>query len=232
MNPRGNPSLIPMLRFEFSKRHSDRALISARGEISFSEKNMCTAIIGPSGCGKTTFLRWLAGLIPADVGELYWNSVTWESSHLRMKSQERRIGYVSQGLALFPHLSVSENIGFGLRGLSRQVRMERVRELLDLFEIHDLANEKPRKISGGQRQRVALARALAPRPQLLLLDEPFTALDFATSQRVMDGFAKWLEILPTPTVIVTHHPAEAARLAGKTIEFSAFARATEPQSRN
>jgi len=135
------------------------------------------SIIGPSGCGKTTLLRAIAGFVQPSAGEILLNDQSVSSASFMLPPEQRKIGYVMQDLALFPHLDVSQNIGFGLQQLPRQQRRQRVAELLDMIGLPDKAGAFPHELSGGQQQRVAIARSMAPRPRLLLLDEPFSDLD-------------------------------------------------------
>jgi sulfate transport system ATP-binding protein len=175
------------------------------------------ALLGPSGSGKTTLLRALAGLEAPDSGEILLQreggSQDWTRRHVR----ERNIGFVFQHYALFPHMSVFENIAFGLRvrRLKKGDVQSRVDELLRLVQLEELGKRFPSQLSGGQRQRVALARALAPRPQLLLLDEPFGALD-ARVRRELRGWLRRLhEEIGVTSVFVTHDQDEAFELADR-----------------
>jgi iron(III) transport system ATP-binding protein len=134
-------------------------------------------LLGPSGCGKTTLLRAIAGFEPLQHGVISLEGAELSRPGWTLPPEQRRIGLMFQDLALFPHLNVADNLGFGLRGWKRSERRARVNELLRLVGLADLAQRYPHQLSGGQQQRVALARALAPRPRLLLLDEPFSSLD-------------------------------------------------------
>ncbi|MFX1252949.1 MAG: ABC transporter ATP-binding protein [Promethearchaeota archaeon] len=169
------------------------------------------AILGSSGSGKTTLLRILAGILMPDAGKIYFGTedVTYK------KTAERNVGYVPQALGLFPHLSVSRNIGFGLeaRKLPREQILKRVQGLLFLGEIEDLGERFPHQISGGQKQRVALLRALAPEPQILLLDEPLSALDTPLKIRLQHEIKRIQEKTGTTTVYVTHDETEALSIA-------------------
>jgi putative spermidine/putrescine transport system ATP-binding protein len=175
------------------------------------EPGTVTALLGPSGCGKTTLLRLLAGLARPDAG----GRVLFDGRDVTDVPVERRnIGMVFQGYALFPHMTVARNIGYGLeaRGVARPEREARVAEMLRLVRMEALANRRPDQLSGGQRQRVALARALAPAPALLLLDEPFGALDAALRLALRIELAQLLQELRVTAVIVTHDQAEAMAL--------------------
>ncbi len=175
------------------------------------------ALLGPSGSGKTTLLRLIAGLDEADGGHILFDGVDMRTLSLR----DRRIGFVFQNYALFRHLTVAGNIAFGLQARPRRERpsgadiTRRVGELLDLVQLHGLERRYPSQLSGGQRQRVALARALAIEPRVLLLDEPFGALD----AQVRKDLRAWLRDLHTrtghTTVFVTHDQEEALELADR-----------------
>jgi molybdate transport system ATP-binding protein len=176
-----------------------------------------TALIGPSGCGKTTLLRCLAGLIRPDAGTIQFGNEIWFEAGRRfsMPPQRRDIGFLFQDYALFPHLSVAKNIGFGLGQSSSAARGQRVSEILDRFQLIDLAERLPGQLSGGQQQRVALARVLARRPRLLLLDEPLSALDALLREQMRTELREILKTLETPTILVTHDRVEAIALADR-----------------
>lgn len=147
-----------------------------------------TVLFGPSGAGKTTLLRILSGLLSPDWGRIILGQsiLTDTDAGTNVEPGQRRIGFVTQRAALFPHLTARANVGFGLHALKGDEREARVAEMLDLFDATPLADRKPGALSGGEQQRVALARALAPRPQLLLLDEPFAALDTAARTAIVE----------------------------------------------
>jgi iron(III) transport system ATP-binding protein len=167
------------------------------------------AIVGPSGSGKTTFLRVAAGFERADAGRLLLGDLVVDGERY-VPPEERGIGYVPQEGALFPHLSVRRNIGFGL---SRAVRSARVEELLALVGLAGLGRRYPHQLSGGQQQRVALARALAIRPKVVLLDEPFSSLDAGLRASVRAEVGTVLRAAGTTTVLVTHDQDEALSFA-------------------
>ena len=171
-----------------------------------------TAVLGPSGCGKTTLLRLVAGFLAPQAGSIRFDERTVAGPGSSIPPQQRRVGYVPQEGALFPHLDVAANIGFGLPKAER--RSDRVTEMLDLVELpRAYAERAPHELSGGQQQRVALARALAPSPTVVLLDEPFSSLD--ASLRVSTGraVARALHATGTTAVLVTHDQDEALSLA-------------------
>lgn len=180
-----------------------------------------TAIFGPSGSGKSLTLRALAGLLRPDAGRIEHDGVILfdAAQGIDLPPQRRQVGLVVQNYALFPHMTVHENIAFGLRGLSQKERRARVEELLLMLNLTDLADRRPNAISGGQAQRVALARALAPRPRLLLLDEPFAALDEPLRRSLR---AKLLEIQARwgiTMLTITHDLAEAFALGERVIVY-------------
>jgi iron(III) transport system ATP-binding protein len=172
-----------------------------------------TAIVGPSGCGKTTLLRIIAGFEAPDAGRVTLGGRVLSDGPVAMPAHHRRIGFVVQDGALFPHLSVGDNVGFGLpRNEPR--RAERIAELLDMVELDAaLLRRKPDELSGGQQQRVALARALARKPELMLLDEPFSALDTGLRDTTRKAVARLLRGAGITTILVTHDQPEALSFA-------------------
>jgi iron(III) transport system ATP-binding protein len=171
------------------------------------------AVLGPSGCGKTTLLRILAGFDDPDVGEVRIAGELMAGAGRTVPAHRRRVGLMPQEGALFPHLSVGENVAFGLRRSSRAEAAAAVGRWLDLVGLDGLAAARPHELSGGQQQRVALARALAAGPRVLLLDEPFAALDAGMRVRVREEIAEVLRVAGTTAVLVTHDQAEALSLA-------------------
>jgi len=172
-----------------------------------------TAILGPSGCGKTTLLRLIAGFEAPDSGEIrLGEQLVWGNGRF-VAPQHRRVGYVPQEGALFPHLDVGDNITFGLKGRARR-RGHRVEELLELVGLSpDVRQRFPHQLSGGQQQRVALARALAPGPSLILLDEPFSSLDAGLREGTGRAVVEALKAVQTTAILVTHDQSEALSLA-------------------
>lgn len=163
-------------------------------------------------------LQAIAGLLPQSQGrvKVQGQALMDTPAGINLPARDRRVGYVFQDYALFPHLSVQQNVAFGLRRLGRRLgreHLETVREMLALFHLEDLAQAWPRHLSGGQRQRVALARALAPAPRLLLLDEPLSALDTDLRLRLRDELQALLAKIQVPTLLVSHDPDEVAQLA-------------------
>ena len=172
-----------------------------------------TVILGPSGCGKTTLLRLIAGFERPDRGTISLGGQTICDEHQSLPPERRQIGYVAQEGALFPHLNVAANITFGLPSRERRAP-HRVAELLELVGLDAaLAKRLPHELSGGQQQRVALARALAPQPRVVLLDEPFSALDAGLREGTRRAVAHALAVAGTTAILVTHDQAEALSLA-------------------
>ncbi|MBI5278488.1 MAG: ABC transporter ATP-binding protein [Burkholderiales bacterium] len=167
-------------------------------------------LIGPSGCGKTTLLRAIAGLEPAAEGLIRISGDVVSGPRVHLAPERRRIGMVFQDYALFPHLDVGRNVGFGLNGNTRKAeRVARVAEVLELVGLPGTQRQMPHQLSGGQQQRVALARALAPNPQLLLLDEPFSNLDVDLRERLAHEIRGILKAAKATALFVTHDQLEA-----------------------
>jgi molybdate transport system ATP-binding protein len=178
-----------------------------------------TVLFGPSGSGKTTVLRCLAGLEHPQEGFIRFGQELWceAGRDFFLPPQRRGIGLLFQEYALFPHLTVASNIGYGLSGLSKSERRRRVADMLDLVHLTGLEARYPRHLSGGQRQRVALARVLATRPRLLLLDEPLSALDADIRQRLRQDLRRLLREVGTPALLVTHDRVEALALGDAVV---------------
>ncbi|WP_326553273.1 ABC transporter ATP-binding protein [Micromonospora sp. NBC_01813] len=175
-----------------------------------------TVLFGPSGAGKTTLLRCLAGLDRPERGSLVqFGDQTWDTDGRHLPTRHRRIGYLFQDHALFPHLSVAGNVGYGLHRLPRRQRPARVRAALAAAGAAHLLGRATIGLSGGEAQRVALARAIAPAPRLLLLDEPLSALDTPTRERLGGELRRLLLATGVPAVIVTHDRAEAMTLGDR-----------------
>ncbi len=170
-------------------------------------------LLGPSGCGKTTVLRCIAGFEPVTRGEIHLNGLMVSSPRRTLPPERRRIGIVFQDYALFPHLNVARNVAFGLRGMDAPARRNRVRELLATTGLDRYADHYPHQLSGGQQQRVALARALAPKPDLLLLDEPFSNLDVELRERLSVEVRDILKQQQLTAILVTHDQHEAFNIA-------------------
>ena len=166
-------------------------------------------LIGPSGSGKTSLLRAIAGLETPQNGHIALGSVVLNDAQRNVAAEQRQIGMVFQDFALFPHLNIGVNIGFGLRKLSRHQRRHRVEAMLALVGLEGLQEKYPHQLSGGQQQRVALARALATEPQLLLLDEPFSSLDVELRERLAQDVRQILKQAQITALMVTHDQLEA-----------------------
>jgi iron(III) transport system ATP-binding protein len=185
----------------------DVSLSITRGEI--------VALLGPSGCGKTTTLRLIAGFEKPDDGSLSIAGRVAADHEGFLQPEHRGVGMVFQDYALFPHLTVRDNIGFGLRRRNRTKRKERVDELIELAGLGDVANRYPHQLSGGQQQRVAMTRALAPEPHVLLLDEPFSNLDTELRFQMRAEVRSLLKQVGTTAILVTHDQQEAMMMADR-----------------
>ena len=183
-------------------------------EVSMTlEKGQIGCLLGPSGCGKTTLLRAIAGFEPVTAGEISLHGTVISSPRLNRPPEQRRVGMVFQDFALFPHLNIERNIGFGLAGLRRGDRQRRISELLSLVDLSASAKSYPHELSGGQQQRVALARALAPNPEILLLDEPFSSLDSELREQLASEVRVLLKRSEVTAILVTHDQHEAFAMA-------------------
>ncbi len=203
----------PIVVKQLSKRFGG---FEAVKDVSFTARGgAITALLGPSGSGKSTVLRMIAGLEEPSEGQIWLGDLELTA----LPVQDRRVGFVFQHYALFRHMTVRQNVTFGLtvRKEQKDAKNARVDELLELVQLAPFANRYPDQLSGGQRQRVALARALAPRPEVLLLDEPFGALD----ARVRQDLRRWLDELHrelgVTSLLVTHDQEEALELADQII---------------
>ncbi|HVU99959.1 MAG TPA: ABC transporter ATP-binding protein [Verrucomicrobiae bacterium] len=212
------------LRADFVHRFRGGTEICIR-DLRLDGGSQIHVLFGPSGAGKTTVLRCLAGLERPCEGSIQFEGETWLDAAAKnfVPPQSRRLGFVPQEYRLFPHLTVAQNVAYGLKRIPREQRPSRVGEVLEALELGGLDARLPREISGGQQQRVALARAIAPRPALLLLDEPLAALDQPARVRLRAELRRWLGHLGTLTVLVTHDRAEALAL-GDTLTVMANGR--------
>lgn len=193
------------------QRYGDHTVVD---DVSFCvPQGQIACLLGPSGCGKTTLLRCIAGFEAVAGGEILIGGERCTRPGFQKPPEERRIGMVFQEYALFPHLTVGDNVAFGLRGLAGDDRLRRVEQMLDLVGLRGKANKYPNEISGGQQQRVALARALAPRPALVLLDEPFSNLDVDLRERLSLEVREILKACGSTAVLVTHDQREAFAMA-------------------
>lgn len=197
-----------MLEVDIQKRLPDFVL-----DVSFSTEQEIVVLFGPSGSGKTTVLNSIAGLVHPDGGHISLNGRTFYSAGQKpLAVQKRNVGYLFQDYALFPHMTVSQNIRYGLRK-GHELHLE---PLLTTVGIDHLLDKYPHQLSGGQKQRVALVRALATEPDILLLDEPLSALDTATRKQCQDELLRLHEMWGIPFLLVTHDRDEAEKL-GDTI---------------
>ena len=184
--------------------------------LSFTvESGRILALLGPSGCGKTTTLRLIAGFETPDQGRIAiaGQTVADADRGIHVEPEARGVGVVFQDYALFPHLTIAQNVGFGLERTSRSERRARVAQILDLVGLTDFGGRYPHELSGGQQQRVAVARALAPAPTLILLDEPFSNLDADLRAQMRDEVEKILRATGTTAIFVTHDQEEAFTIA-------------------
>ncbi len=197
-------------RYDDKLAVSDASFDIAPGEV--------VCLLGPSGCGKTTLLRIVAGLEALQQGELKFDGQTLAAPGIaHVPPEKRSVGLAFQESALFPHLSVLDNVTFGLKGMPARARRERAQELLAQLGMDGYAEAFPHTLSGGQQQRVALARALAPSPQLMLLDEPFSSLDARLRDRIRDDTLHVLKQVGAGTLLVTHDPEEAMFMADRIV---------------
>ena len=170
-------------------------------------------LLGPSGCGKTTLLRAIAGFEPISAGVIQIDGVTVSTMRRTLPPERREVGMVFQDFALFPHLTIADNISFGIRHLPSKAQKARVDELLELVGLPDFGRRYPHELSGGQQQRIALARALAPRPKLLLLDEPFSSMDVELREQLAADVRRILKKEKITAILVTHDQNEAFAMA-------------------
>ncbi|HMK61196.1 MAG TPA: ATP-binding cassette domain-containing protein [Dissulfurispiraceae bacterium] len=191
-------------------------------DVSWEIGDELAVLFGFSGSGKSLTLQLIAGLMKPDSGAIKANGSTYFDSerHINMSPQKRSLGYVFQDLALFPHMTVRQNILFGAKGVAQHEKTERYRELMEAFHVSSIENRRPSEISGGQKQRVAFARALMRRPDVLLLDEPFSALDAPLRIEMREFLKELRSNFQVPVVLVTHDAVEAASLADSIIVYS------------
>ncbi|MGK0249729.1 MAG: iron(III) transport system ATP-binding protein [Oleispira sp.] len=174
-------------------------------------------LLGPSGCGKTTALKTIAGLSIPQQGQIsLFGHAVFSDNDINQPPEQRSIGFIFQDYALFPHMTVAQNIAYGLSNLNAQEKRLRIKESLELVELTDLEHRYPHELSGGQQQRIAVARALAPKPKLLLMDEPFSNIDGQVKRRMMADLRRLLKKHNISCIFVTHAKEEAFAFADKT----------------
>ncbi|MET0067836.1 MAG: ABC transporter ATP-binding protein [Candidatus Thiodiazotropha sp.] len=196
-----------------SVSYAGRAVVEG---VSFAlQRGEIASLLGPSGCGKTSLLRAIAGFEPVSAGEIHLHGVRVSQPGHTRAPEKRRVGMVFQDFALYPHLNIRDNVAFGLRGLKAWNRRERVSRLLELVGLKGYESQYPHQLSGGQQQRVALIRALAPKPEILLLDEPFSGLDVELRGQLAQEIRTILKQEQVTAILVTHDQQEAFALADR-----------------
>jgi len=207
----------------------------ARGlqlDVAFEVPPGVTVLFGPSGAGKSRTLACIAGLLRPDRGRVSLGDAIWFDAErgAELAIHERRVAYVFQSLALFPHMTAAENVAYGIpRGVAPDERRQRALEMLTKMHVPKLADRKPRTFSGGEAQRVALARAFAMKPQAVLLDEPFSALDAVVKGELLREVGEQLAKEHVPTILVTHQP-EDAEILGERVVFLEKGRVSKTKS--
>jgi len=204
--------LTPRLELSEITRSFDGVPVVDRVSLSLMAGQV-TCLLGPSGCGKSTTLRVAAGVDCQSSGVVYVDGQPVSDSRQHLPPEKRFIGLMFQDFALFPHLSVSDNVAFGLKGHNKTAKAARSRELLTKVDLAAFGEKYPHQLSGGEQQRVALARALAPRPRVMLMDEPFSGLDNRLRDDIRDETLALLKEEGTAVLLVTHEPDEAMRMA-------------------
>lgn len=210
-------SLSPTLSFEKVTKVFYPEVVALQDFTLDVRPGEIVAVVGPSGCGKTTLLRLAAGLERPDHGEVYIGGRRVAAPGVWLPPEKRSVGLVFQDYALFPHMTVANNIVFGIMHLPKQERLARLEELLMLVSLADKKNNYPHELSGGERQRVALVRAMAPRPAILLLDEPFSNLDYNLRYQVRDEIANILKQVGSTVLFVTHEQNDALEIGDKVV---------------
>ncbi len=198
---------------DISFHYNDRKVLDG---INFTVKpGELVCLVGPSGCGKSTLLRLIAGLTPLQSGTIEVGSTVVADNKHHLAPKDRHVGLVFQHPSLFPHLTVGQNIAFGIKHLSKEYQQKKVGELLQMINLEQYADRFPHTLSGGQQQRVALARALAPEPKVMLLDEPFANLDYRLRRDIAEEVIAVLKEAKIPILMVTHDPEEALMMADR-----------------
>lgn len=200
-----------------AKRYSNKNILN---EISFEVKDgSFISLLGPSGCGKTTLLNIIAGLTELDEGEILMDGITISSKYLNIPPEKRKIGMVFQDFALWPHMNVYQNVAFGLQmnGMKGKEIEKRVYETLEIFHMESYINHFPSELSGGQKQRIAMARAIAPRPKLILMDEPLSSLDAQLREEMRWELVRIFQQFKITTIYVTHDRIEAMSMSDEIV---------------
>lgn len=208
---------VENITFRFAK-----GLPAVIDELSFTMvQGEIVGILGPSGSGKSTLLRLLAGLEIPERGEITIDGRRIVNDRTFVEPEQRCVGMVFQDYALFPNMTVAQNIMFGLNKLNRSLRQERMEQMLELLHMTDYAKRYPHELSGGQQQRVALARALAPQPSILLMDEPFSSLDANLKATIRSELRHILQKTNITCLLVSHDPADIDAICDRVVKVSA-----------
>ncbi len=210
--------MVELSLSDINFHHNDKKVLD---RINFNVKpGELVCLVGPSGCGKSTLLRLISGLTPLQSGAItVGNTVLADNKH-DLAAKDRQVGLVFQHPSLFPHLTVGQNIAFGIKHLSKEDQQKRVKELLQIINLIQYEDRYPHTLSGGQQQRVALARALAPEPKVMLLDEPFSNLDYRLRRDIAEEVISVLKEAKIPILMVTHDPEEALMMADRMVLMS------------
>ena len=201
------------LRLEVTSLYHQFDGVDVVNNVSLSVRpGQVTCLLGPSGCGKTTTLRIIAGVERQQKGKILLDGTLVSDSKTHLEPDKRRVGLIFQDFALFPHLNIEENVGFGLEGRNSK-NSSRISQLLSRVGLDGFQKKYPHQLSGGEQQRIALVRALAPRPRLMLMDEPFSGLDLRLRDDIRDMTLNLLREEGTAVLLVTHDPDEAMRMA-------------------
>jgi molybdate transport system ATP-binding protein len=214
------------VKVDLKKQYSEAGSSGTEGkrnvfslDVSFEMGNELVVLFGPSGSGKTTLFKCISGITEPDCGKITVGSKVYydRDKKINLPIQKRNLGYVFQNYTLFPHMKVRKNIECGLKGWGKEERDERVMEMLNLLHIEELETRYPSQLSGGQKQRVALARALAPKPGILLLDEPFSALDMEIRTELAEKIKNLQKKIGIPLLFITHSLEEAFMMADRIV---------------